>query len=460
MGGEARHAGGDVGRVTFPPGFLWGATSSAVAIEGATRDDGREESIWDRFAQTPGAIRGGDTPKHACNSYRRFSEDVDLLRQMGMSSYRFSIAWPRVLPKGSGPENAAALDAYSRLVDLLLDADIRPFPTLYAWDLPQLLEQRGGWPLRDTAGRFADYADVVARGIGDRVGDWVLFDEPFVFTTAGYALGTHAPGRRDLDAFLRATHTVNLAQAEAFRAIRATRPDARIGSAHRLSPCEPAGDAEGDAAAAERWHAFANLWFVEPALAGRYPEAFPSGAPLERMGVRDGDLPLLEVPLDFIGASVDARTFVERATDDSFGIGARPTRRASSRDRTDAGWEIWPRALRDAIHDLDQRYESPVIEVTSNGCAYADVPNDTGHVHDPRRIDYHRGYLEALAEAIDAGAAVRSYHVGSLLDGFEWADGYTLRRGLAHVDFPTGARTLKESGHFMTRVAAENGFET
>ena len=449
-------------RIRFPDGFHWGAATASYQIEGARKADGKAESIWDRFTHLPGKIRNGDTGDVACDSYHRYPEDIALLREMNLTSYRFSISWPRVLPTGSGAPNAKGLDYYSRLVDDLLAAGIRPLPTLYHWDLPQRLESRGGWPLRDTAGRFADYAEVVAKALSDRVSRWVLFNEPGIFTLMGYLLGIHAPGRRDLEAFLRATHTVNLAQGEAFRAVRAAQSSAEIGTAFNLSPCEPAGNAVGEEAASERWHAFSNLWFLETALAGHYPDAFPSGAPFDRMGVRDGDFELMRTPLDFIGINVYARTLVKSSPGHRLGIEAEPAFAMGGNDgpRTDFGWEVWPDALYDIVMRVTRDYDRPVLEITENGCAYADGPGTDGVIRDERRIDFHRDYLAALARAIDDGADVRSYHAWSLLDNFEWSEGFEQRFGLANVDCPTGARTLKESGRWYANVADQNGFDT
>ena len=452
-----------MGRASFPKGFHWGAATAAHQIEGAFREDDKGESIWDRFSHTPGRIHAGDTGDVACDSYHRIGDDIALLRAMNLTSYRFSIAWPRILPSGSGTPNPAGVDYYRRLVDGLLEVGIRPFPTLYHWDLPQTLEDRGGWPERDTAGRFADYADTCMRALGDRVDDWMIFNEPSIFTTMGYLLGIHAPGHRDPDAFLRATHTVNLAQAEAFRAMRAARADARIGTAFSMSPCEPAGDGEADAAAAERWHAFVNLWHLEPALRSRYPAAFVNGPPLERMGVRDGDLEQMHAPLDFIGINLYMRARVAHSDTAGWGIAAQPQGMGGDEGpRTDFGWEVWPRALYDMVMRITRDYDTPVIEITENGCSYADRPDETGAIRDPRRVEFFRGYLTELARAIEDGADVQGYHAWTLLDNFEWAAGYAQRFGLAWVDFddPKRPRTLKESGHWYGRVAAENGFET
>ena len=450
-----------MGRIRFPEGFHWGAATASYQIEGAWNEDGKGESIWDRFTHTPGKVRTGDTGDRACDSYHRLEEDVALLRAMNLTSYRFSISWPRIQPSGRGPANAKGLDYYGRLVDLLLEAGIRPFPTLFHWDLPQILEDLGGWPERDTAGRFAEYAELVARTLGDRVGEWMILNEPGVFTTMGYLIGIHAPGRRDYEAFLRATHTVNVAHGEAFRAMKAVNGAFRIGTAFSQSHCEPATDSEADAAAAERWHAFTNDWYLSPALRGRYPEAFPDGElPSAVMGVRDGDLELVRAPLDFVGINLYFRTIVADAPGQP--LAARPVGGMGGDEgpRTDFGWEVWPAALEQTILRVTRDYERPAIEVTENGCSYADGPGEDGVIQDDRRTRFYRGYLAAVARAIDAGADVGGYHAWSLLDNFEWSEGYAQRFGLVHIDFETCERTLKESGRWYALAAAENGFES
>jgi beta-glucosidase len=446
-------------RIHFPEGFRWGAATASYQIEGAWNEDDKGESIWDRFAHTPGKVRTGDTGDRACDSYHRVEEDVALLRAMNLGSYRFSISWPRIQPSGRGPANAKGLDYYGRLVDLLLEAGIRPFPTLFHWDLPQELEDRGGWPERDTAGRFADYAELMVRALGDRVDEWMILNEPSVFTTMGYLIGIHAPGRRDYEAFLRSTHTVNLAHGEAFRAMKAVNGAFRIGTAFAMSFCEPASGSEADADAAERMHAFTNEWYLAPALRGSYPEAFPAGLPATAMGIRDGDLELMRAPIDFVGINLYFRTLVAEAPEQP--LGARPVGFVGGDEgpRTDFGWEVWPPALEQMILRVTRDYDRPAIEITENGCAYNDGPDAEGVVLDERRIRFYQGYLAGVARAIDAGADVGAYHAWSLLDNFEWSEGYAQRFGLVHVDFETCERTLKESGRWYARVAAENGFE-
>jgi beta-glucosidase len=449
-------------RIRFPDGFHWGTATASYQIEGAWREDGKGESIWDRFTHTEGKIVTGDTGDVACDSYHRHAEDIALMREMNLNSYRFSIAWPRIQPDGHGPANAKGVDYYRRLVDDLLAAGIRPFPTLYHWDLPQALEDRGGWPQRDTAGRFADYAQTVARALGDRVSDWIIFNEPQIFTSMGYGFGLHAPGRRDRDALLLSGHVVNLAQGEAFRAIKSEQPTARVGTAFSMAPCEPAGDSEADAEAAERWHRFTNCWFLEPALLGRYPDAFPGGVPVDAMGVRPDDLELTRAPLDFLGVNLYSRSHVAACDGGPLGLDAQHVmEHAGERGpRTDFGWEVWPDALHDMLLRLTADYDRPVLEVTENGCSYADGPDANGVIADHRRSEFFHGYLAAVARAIDAGADVRGYHAWTLIDNFEWSEGYRQRFGLAWVDFPSADRTLKESGRWYGRVAAENGFES
>jgi beta-glucosidase len=289
----------------------------------------------------------------------------------------------------------------------------------------------------------------------------MIFNEPLIFTVMGYQAGVHAPGRRDREAFLRATHTVNLAQGEAFRAMRAVRSDAVIGTAFSMSACEPAGDSEEDLAAAERWHRLVNLWFLETARRGRYPDAFTGGAPLDLMGVREGDLERVRAPLDFLGINLYTRTLVAHDASEENGLEARAVGPVGGDQgpRTDFGWEVWPDALYDVLMRVTRDYDRPVIEITENGCSYGDGPDEGGVIRDTRRIDFYRGYLSAVARAIEDGADVRGYHAWTLLDNFEWAQGFAQRFGLAWVDFPSGDRTLKESGRWYGAVAAENGFD-
>jgi beta-glucosidase len=459
--GTANPVPQSVAEISFPKGFFWGAATAAYQIEGAWREDGKGESIWDRFAHTPGKIKDGATGDVTCDSYHRWRDDIALLRAMNLNSYRFSISWPRIQPNGSGPVNPKGVDYYSRLVDALLEARIRPLVTLYHWDLPQALEDRGGWPNRDMAVRFADYVELMARALGDRVSDWILFNEPSAFTDLGYLEGVHAPGRKSLLDFLRASHTVNLAQGAAFRALKTSRPGARVGTAFNMSPCEPATSSEADKLAAERAHAITNLWFLETALRGRYPEALTI-LPESVIGIKSPDMESMRVPLDFIGVNLYYRTVASAAGSLERIMHAQewlfPVKMTGGQQgpKTDSGWEVWPRALYDMVMRITRDYNRPAIEITESGCAYNDGPDASGVIHDSRRIEYQRQYLAELARAIADGADVRGYHAWTLMDNLEWAEGLSQRFGLAYTDFKTRQRTIKDSGRWYANVAAEN----
>lgn len=445
----------------FPKDFRWGVATAAYQIEGAWNEDGKGESIWDRFTHTPGKVANGDTGDVACDHYHRWHDDIALMRAMNLNSYRFSISWPRIQTAGSGTANSKGIDFYSRLVDALLEAKIRPFVTLYHWDLPQALEDAGGWPNRDTAARFAEYVEIAARSLGDRVSDWTLFNEPAAFTSKGYLDGVHAPGRKSIHDFLKATHTVNLAQGMGFRALKATHSTARVGTAFSMSPCEPATNSEEDKLAAERAHRITNLWFLEPALKGKYPDAFPV-FPGFLMGIKAGDMEQIRAPLDFIGINLYYRTIAsapsasERAFDPKLWLFPVKMYLAREGSRTNFDWEVWPKALYDIVARITRDYNRPAIEITESGCSYQDGLSADGSIHDVQRIEYHHAYLQELARAIQDGADVRGYHVWSLLDNFEWEEGYKQRFGLVYVDYATQKRTIKESGKWYAKVAAQN----
>ncbi len=446
---------------SFPRGFFWGTATASYQIEGAWNEDGKGESIWDRFAHAPGKIKNGDTGDVACDSYHRWREDIALMQAMSLNSYRFSISWPRVQPAGAGPINPKGLDYYSRLVDALLQAHIRPMVTIYHWDLPQALEDAGGWPNRDMVGRYCDYVQLVARALGDRVNDWMLFNEPSAFVDLGYLEGTLAPGRQSIFDFLRASHVVNVAQGEGFRALKAVRPSSRVGTVLNTSSCEPASNSEADKLAAGRAHGILNTWFLDPALRGRYPDAL-AFLPESMMDIKSGDMEKTRVPLDFIGINLYYRTIcsatgvLHRAAHAQEWLFPVKMEGGEQGPKTDFDWEVWPKALYDLVMRFTRDYGKPVIEITESGCSYNDAPDASGVIQDGRRIEYHRQYLAALSQAISQGADVRGYHAWSLMDNFEWADGYTQRFGLAYVDFKTQNRTIKASGRWYGKVAAEN----
>jgi beta-glucosidase len=464
----------------FPPDFHFGVATSAYQIEGATSADGRGPCVWDTFAKKPDAIERGETATVACDHYHRWREDVELMRTLGVSSYRFSIAWPRVQPEGRGPANRRGIAFYDQLVDALLAAGIRPFPTLYHWDLPQALEDRGGWPKRETIDRFADYACMCAQILGDRVTDWSLFNEPYIFVSRGYLLGRYAPGRREEDAFLKAVHNVVLAHGDGFRAIRSVRPKARVGTVAALTCVEPATDSEADRNAAKEADALFNLLFLDPVLHGGYPGPFAERVSPRDLGWKRGDDQRMRAPLDFRGVNCYYRLVigVPEATPKTpfYLLGSRGDRRVGGghaelgkpqqvqivessfgrRDgpRTEMGWEVWPRALYDVAIRLKRRYGKVPLEITESGCAFPDTPGPAGQIHDDARIAYHREHLAMVAKAMRDGVDIRSYHAWSLLDNFEWSSGYRPRFGLVRVNYDTLERTVKASGRWYANVCA------
>ena len=462
----------------FPNGFLWGMATASYQVEGAWNEDGKGESIWDRFSHTVGKIKGGATGDVACDQYHLFPQDIAILKRLNQKSYRFSISWSRIQPTGTGAANQKGLDHYSRLVDALLEAGIRPFCTLYHWDLPQALEDRGGWPNRNLAGFFADYAGILAKSLGDRLTVWAPFNMPWSFTYLGYGVGVFPPGKTDYNLFLKAAHTVNLAQGQAFRAIKSASSKATVGSAYGMAPAYPKTDSQADRAAVARYHAMNNVYFLDTAMYGKYPKAFVGETPYEAMGFRSGDDKIMQVPLDWIGFHYYTRRMVSDASGAS-GSGGQAsfgteieTDVGTGRDRytrfqavmptegplTDAGLEVWPRGIYDLVMQITREYNRPVIEITEEGCSYLDAPyeKENGRVPDARRILFFQQHLAELARAISDGANVRAYHAWSLLDNFEWADGYSQRYGLTYVDFRDQKRTIKDSGLWYGRVAAAN----
>ena len=400
-----------------------------------------------------------------------------MMKQLNQKSYRFSVAWPRIQPTGTGQPNPRGLDHYSRLVDAILEAGIRPFCTIYHWDLPQALEDRGGWPNRDLAGYFADYAGILAKHLGDRITVWAPFNMPWSFTFLGYGVGVFPPGRSVYTDFLKAAHTVSLAQGEAARSIRAASPKATVGSAYGMAPAYPKTNSAQDRAAADRYHAMNNVFFLEATMTGKYPKAFAGDIPYEAMGYKPGDDRIMKAPLDWVGFHYYTRRLVSDASaaahpgnGGTFGTEIEDT--AGGRDPytqfsatmptdgplTDAGLEIFPRGIYDLVTRISREYNHPVIEITESGCSYLDTPYDGagGHVPDDRRIRFFHDELAELARAIHDGARVRSFHAWSLLDNFEWADGYSERYGLTYVDYRSQKRTPKNSALWYARVAAAN----
>ncbi|MES1190796.1 MAG: GH1 family beta-glucosidase [Steroidobacter sp.] len=444
----------------FPPGFLWGAATAAYQIEGAYREDGKGESNWDHFVHLPGTIKNGDTGDVACDSYHRYLEDIALLKALNLKSYRFSIAWTRIQPNGTGPVNQKGLDYYKRLTDAIIEAGIRPFPTLYHWDLPQALEERGGWPNRDTAYRYADYVDIVVKALGDRINNWSLFNESKAFTQLSYWLGAFAPGRKEPLAFLKATHTVNLAHGLGFKTIKAINPKINVGSVFDVSPHVPATHSAADKAAAEAMDKLSNAWFAQTILTGKYPEGvLPADQQNALLGYKDGDEKIFHADLDFVGLNYYSLTRVT-ATKESNGIPGmflKTDWAEGPYEKTDFGWAIYPQGFYDILKRMQKITGTRPIEITENGCAYNVGPDASGHIHDPKRIDYLRAHLNILSRAIADGVPVRAYHCWSLMDNFEWASGYSERFGLTYVDFKNSQkRTIKDSGYWYAKVAKAN----
>ncbi len=440
--------------LSFPPGFVWGTATASYQIEGAWQADGKGESIWDRFCHTPGKIENGDTGDVACDHYHRWREDIGLMQTLGVNAYRFSLSWPRVLPNGRGPANQAGLDFYDQLVDGLLAAGIQPYITLYHWDLPQALQDLGGWSNRDVAHWFADYADLVSRRLGDRVLHWITHNEPWVVSFLGEWFGVHAPGNRDLRRALLVSHHLLLSHGLALEPLRANAgARAQLGITLNFTPIYPASDRAEDEAAAQRQDGLINRWFMEPLYRGRYPDdmlALFEGAMAEPQA---GDMTIIQRPGDFLGVNYYTRE-VSRAGS-AAPLYAEGVRQGG--EYTEMGWEVYPPGLYDLLTRLHADYAPPAIYITENGAAFVDRVDAQGEVADPRREAYLREHFQQAHRAIEAGVPLRGYFVWSLMDNFEWAWGYGKRFGLVHVDYATQARTIKQSGHWFSQVTRQNG---
>jgi beta-glucosidase len=439
----------------FPERFLWGAATSAYQIEGSPLADGAGPSIWHRFAHTPGRIRDGDTGDVACDHYRRFREDVALLSQLGLNAYRFSIAWGRVLPEGTGAVNARGLDFYERLVDALLASGIQPMATLYHWDLPAALDDRGGWLAPDSAGWFAEYARAVFRRLDDRVRLWATLNEPWVVADGGYLHGVLAPGHHNLVEAQRASHHLLRAHAAAVAAYRAEGRH-EVGLVVNLEPKHPASARAEDAAAARRADAYMNRQYLDAALLGRYPEELQEVFGPAWPGWADEEVAALRAPIDFLGVNYYTRSLT-RADRSSWPLAASVQRREGA-TYTETGWEVYPQGLEETLRWVRQRYGDVPLYVTENGAAFPDPPEaPPGGVEDPLRVAYLRDHLASVRRALQAGCDVRGYFVWSLLDNLEWAHGFSKRFGIVHVDFATQRRTPKASARCYAEVVASKG---
>ena len=446
----------------FPDGFLWGAATSAYQIEGAVDVDGRGRSIWDTFTHTPGKIDNGDTGDVACDSYRRWREDVDLIASLGLNAYRFSLAWPRIVPAGAGRVEQRGLDHYSRLIDVLLEREIEPVVTLYHWDLPQALEDRGGWRNRDTVERFAEFAAICYKAFGDRVRWWLTINEPWIVGLLGYLHGLHAPGYTgDVLGEVTVFHHLLLAHGRAVEELRRHVPGGKVGLAPNLCPHYPAGDDPADAQASHASDGYVNRWFLDGLYRGAYPQDMRERyeqllGPLEF--VRDGDLEAIAQPTDYLGVNYYAPRVIEAAPGDTpwpwrVVVPKEVRTTAGFTDgvpRTDAGTPIVPDGLTDLLVRIRDDYGAPPVMITENGAVFPEP------LHDERRVAFIRDHVAALHAAIEHGVPVVGYCHWSLLDNFEWKLGYAQRFGLVHVDFDTLERTVKDSGRYYGRIATAN----
>jgi beta-glucosidase len=463
-------------RLSFPPDFVWGSATAAYQIEGAAHADGRLPSIWDVFCQVPGKVANGDTGEVACDHYHRMAEDLDLMAELGLPSYRFSVSWPRVIPGGSGPVNEAGLDFYRRLVDGLLERNITPLLTLYHWDLPQALQVAGGWTNRDTADRFVEFAVAVAEALGDRVPGFTTLNEPFCSAFLGYASGVHAPGETDRHAALTAAHHLNLAHGRAVRALRSVTA-AQLSLTLNLAQLYPASDSEADLAAVEHVDRIANRIFLDPILHGSYPQELLTETKhlSDWAFLADGDLAEIAAPIDSLGVNFYNPTTIAAATEqlrsrlsgrwqnDPAGTPGRSpwpgTDLAFSvptpGPQTGMGWPIVPEAFTELLLRVHRDYPGVPMVVTENGAAFDDVVVD-GAVHDADRVDYVHRHLAAVHAAIEAGADVRGYYLWSFLDNFEWAWGYSKRFGIVYVDYESLARIPKDSARWFADTISQN----
>lgn len=443
----------------FPPTFRWGVATAAYQIEGAATEGGRGPSIWDRFAHTPGRTRNGDTGDVACDHYHRLDDDLDLLASLAVTDYRFSVSWSRLQPSGRGELNPQAVSFYRRMLDGLRDRGIRPLVTLYHWDLPWPLEESGGWPARDTAQRFADYAGATVAALGDLATDWITLNEPWCSSTLGYGTGAHAPGRRDHRAAVSAAHHLLLAHGLGTAASRASSSVARVGIANIITDVLPATDTARDVAAARRLDATANRLFLDPLYDGGY-----SGDVHEVLDpygltevIQPGDLATIGVPTDFVGVNHYQRVLV---THDELAGPAQAAERPARPATTSFGWSVIPESLTAVLRRVATVTGALPIYVTENGASFDDYVDPSGTVNDGERVDYLRGYLEAAASAITAGVPLSGYFAWSFLDNYEWAEGYSKRFGLVFVDYATQKRTPKLSASWYRRTIGEHAMLT
>jgi beta-glucosidase len=447
----------------FPTGFLWGAATASYQIEGAWNEDGRGESIWDRFSRQPGAIKDASNGDVACDHYHRWRDDVAIMKQLGLKSYRFSIAWPRILPTGRGEVNQKGLKFYSDLVDELLANDIVPFATLYHWDLPQALQDEGGWAVRSTAEAYVEYADVVSRALGDRVKHWITHNEPWCASFLGYQIGEHAPGLKDWPSALAASHHLLLSHGWAVDVIRRNSPAAQVGITLNLTPAESASSSPADHEATRHFDGYFNRWFLDPLYGRGYPADmvadYTTAGHLPEGGmawIQAGDLEAIAAPTDFLGINYYSRAVLRNNHVPEADNEPRSVFQAPESEWTEMGWEVYADGLYQLLVRVQRDYNPATIYITENGASYSDSPNAEGKVHDLRRIQYLHDHLVASERAIQAGVKLGGYFAWSLMDNFEWGWGYKQRFGMVWVDYETQQRVPKDSAYWYSRVIAGN----
>jgi len=451
---------------SFPENFLWGTATASYQIEGAWNEDGKGESIWDRFAHTPGKIKNGETGDIGCNHYHRWHEDIEIMKNLGLGAYRFSISWPRILPSGRGTVNQIGLDFYNQLVDALLEENILPFVTLYHWDLPQALQDEGGWSSRSTAEAFVEYADVVSRQLGDRVKNWITHNEPSVVSYNGHLAGSHAPGIQDMRIALPVSHHLLLSHGWAVPVIRQNSAGAQVGIVINVNRTVPASPSQADFDENRRGEGMWVRWFLDPLYGRHYPadlvSDFIADGALPANGltyVKDGDLETISTQTDFLGLNYYNRSLSRsKAIPESQNLP--PTVVQAPKDDehwTEMGWEIYPQGLFEVLSCLYYQYKVNRIYITENGCSFSDGPDENGQVTDQRRINYLNDHLVAAKRAIDLGIPLAGYFIWSLMDNFEWAHGFSQRFGLVWIDYETQQRILKSSAKWYSQVIKDNG---
>lgn len=439
--------------LAFPKDFYWGCATASYQIEGGWNEDGKGLSIWDTFSHTQGKIADGSTGDVACDHYHRWQEDVQLMKEIGLNAYRFSLSWPRILPEGKGRINPKGLDFYDRLVDALLQNNIQPFITLYHWDLPQALQDEGGWARRDTAFYFADYTAVVAHRLGDRVKHWITHNEPWVVAWIGYGWGEHAPGIRNEKVAIQVSHHLLLSHGLAVEVLRDLSPQSEVGITLNLSPVHPATDSEEDKLSAWRHDGFLNRWFLDPIFRGAYPEDILEifrGLPR----VEPRDMAIISRRIDFLGINYYSRSVMKYDPQagplQARGVGV------EGAEYTEMGWEIYPPGIYEIMKRVQDDYNPSKIYITENGAAFRDEVVD-GRVHDEKRVNYLKEHFVQAHRAIQDGIRLKGYFVWSLMDNFEWAHGYTKRFGIVYVDYPTQRRIMKDSALWFKEVIAQGG---